>query len=266
MRIGALIPVRLSSERLPGKALMKLGNGCVIDQILLRAEACDHIKDKADIVVCTTGAAADDPLVNHVTAAGYSVFRGHTDDIIRRFGDAMAHFSFDAVVQIDGDDPFSATEYMNATMDAVIADQHLDIAIVNGLPLGVAVKSFTRAAMEKVLAQYQTARNDTGFIYFFTKSGICTVRELDPISDDHVHETVRLTLDYPDDLKMMNALIDACPDQQPVSLSELVQVVYDNPGLVDVNRYVEEEYWQRTADKVHLEYRDASGEVQTIKA
>ena len=60
------------------------------------------------------------PLVDIISDYGCSVFRGDTDDIIARFFAAMAEFQFDAVIQADGDDPLSATEYMDLTMEALL--------------------------------------------------------------------------------------------------------------------------------------------------
>src|SRR5690606_12654337 len=111
--IGALIPVRLRSERLPGKALLPLAGRPMIAHLLDRMAASRFIADKADIDVCTTTDPSDDPLQDAVEREGCSIFRGSVDDIILRFGDAMSHYGFDAVIQADGDDPLSATEYMD---------------------------------------------------------------------------------------------------------------------------------------------------------
>ena len=61
MRIGALIPVRLSSERLPGKALMEFSGRPVLWHLLDRVAASRFV-DVQDIVVCTTLDSDDDPL------------------------------------------------------------------------------------------------------------------------------------------------------------------------------------------------------------
>ena len=139
MKIGALIPIRLASERLPGKALKDIVGRPVVHHLLDRVAACRHIADPRNVVVCTTTEPSDDALVPAVESYGCSVFRGSVDDIIRRFGDAMAAHGFDAVIQADGDDPLSATEYMDLTMDRLLADPAIDIVTVKGVPLGTAM-------------------------------------------------------------------------------------------------------------------------------
>ena len=262
--IGALIPVRLASERLPGKALKQICNRPVIYHLLDRVCACKHL-EPANVVICTTNERSDDTLVEAVEAYGAGVFRGATDDIIDRFHAAMKAFDFDAVVQVDGDDPLSATEYMDRTMDHLIAEPNTDIITVRNLPLGTATKSFTRTAMEKVIAAYQTQQNDTGFIYFFTKTGLCTHAEIDPVGVKHIHESARLTLDYEDDLTFLRSIFDVLYEPDTVfGLADVVKFLNSNPALVEINRHVEAEYNQRTIDKAVLEYRSETGEKRRV--
>jgi spore coat polysaccharide biosynthesis protein SpsF len=263
-RIGALIPIRLASERLPGKALKDLCGRPVVHHLLDRVAACRYI-DPAMTVVCTTEDPSDDPLVMAVEAWGATVFRGSTDDIIDRFYNAVAHFKFDAVVQVDGDDPLSATEYMNATMERLLEDETVDIVTCAGLPLGTAVKSFRASAMRRVHEHYKTAANDTGFIYFFTKTGLCNHVEIKPQSAEHRFEGARLTLDYEADLEVFRAIFEALYREDEVfGLDAVVEYLAVHPDVVALNQGLDEAYWERTREKAQLEYRGASGETMRI--
>ena len=266
MKIGALIPIRLASERLPGKALKDVCGRPVVHHLLDRVVASRHIGNPRDVVVCTTTEASDDPLVPVVEGYGCSIFRGSVDDLIRRFADAIERFGFDAVIQADGDDPLSATEYMDLTMQRLLADRSLDIVTARGLPLGIATKSFTRAAVKKVLASYKTERNDTGFIYFFTKSGICKHAEIDPVAPEHVQNEARITLDYDVDLATFRRIFEALYRPGKVfNLAELVRYLNGHPEVVAMNLNISDEYWQRTAQKLHLEYVGPDGKLAAIK-
>lgn len=266
MKVGALIPIRLASERLPGKALKEICGRPVVHHLLDRIVACRHISNPRDVVVCTTNETADDPLVGVVEDFGCSVFRGSADDIIKRFSDAMVEHSFDAVIQADGDDPLSATEYMDVTMDRLLADSSIDIVTVTGVPLGTATKSFTLAAMNKVLAAYQTEYNDTGFIYFFTKTGLCRHVPIAATNPAHRHDSARLTLDYEIDLALFRAIFDALYKPGEIfTLAEVVDFLNAHPKIAASNLAIQEEYWSRTAEKAKLHYRDAGGNICSIK-
>ena len=263
-KIGALIPIRLASERLPGKALKDLCGRPVVHHLLDRVATCRYIEPKT-AVVCTTEEATDDPLVEAVEAWGGSVFRGSTDDIIERFHGAISHFGLDAVVQVDGDDPLSATEYMDLTMERLLADEDVDIVTCANLPLGTAVKSFRASAMHRVYDHYKTTANDTGFIYFFTKTGLCNHVEIEPVSPDHLFDGARLTLDYEADFEMFRALFEALFREGEVfGLDAVVRYLRGNPNVVAINQGLDEVYWERTREKAQLEYQDANGETRRI--
>lgn len=266
MKIGALIPVRLASERLPGKALKDICGRPAVHHLLDRVAACRYVADPKDIVVCTTTESSDDRLVDAVEEFGCSHFRGPVDDIIRRIGNAMELHRFDAVVHAFGDNPLSATEYMDSTMERILTDPSIDVATISGLPLGVATQSFTAGAMRKVLGAYRTERNDTGFMYFFTRSGICRQVQIEAANPAHRHPSARLTLDYDSDLALFRAIFAALYKPGEIfTLADTIAYLNSHPEITASNLAVQDEYWRRTVAKVQLQYRDADGQSRSIE-
>ncbi len=260
MKIGALIPIRLASERLPGKAIIEVVGKPLVCHLLDRVFACKHILSKRDVIVCTTKDKSDDILAEIVTSYGASIYRGSTDDIIKRFNDAIIKYDLDYILQVDGDDILCATEYMDLTMDSLIADRSLDIVTCEGLPLGIASKSFSRKAMDKVYKSYQTDKNDTGFIYFFTKTGLCEQGVVSAVSQDHILDEARLTLDYPVDLDVFTKIIEALSATHGnLELRNVVYYLKQYPEIMEINANLEEEYWQRTREKAKLSFTDNHG-------
>jgi spore coat polysaccharide biosynthesis protein SpsF len=225
-----------------------------------------HIGDRRNIVVCTTTDPSDDPLQAVVQDYGASLFRGATHDIIRRFADAINAFGFDAVLQVNGDNPLSATEYMDETMHRLLSDGAADIVSVSGLPLGIAVYSIRRSAFQNVLPSYRTERNDTGFIYFFTRTGLCRHISLQCRTPEHQHPKARLTLDYAVDLDLFRMIFGALYRPGEVfGLSDVIAFLNERPDLVEMNQAVGAEYWQRTAIKAQLAYTDSAGRLRTVE-
>lgn len=264
-KIGAIIPIRLASERLPNKALMSIVGRPVLWHLLDRACASKHIKDKKDVVVCTTREKSDDPLVEAVKGYGCSTFRGSTEDIIKRFYEAITMYQFDAVIQVDGDDPLSDTFYMDKTMERLLDDASLDIVTCEGLPFGVATKSFTRQAMRRVYEHYRSERNDTGFIYYFTKTGLCKQATVKVEDDGHILNEARLTLDYQEDLEVFRRIFEALYKKGCVfGLDELVTFLKSNPEIMKINSSLNDEYWARTREKAKLQYATKDGVTKEI--
>jgi spore coat polysaccharide biosynthesis protein SpsF (cytidylyltransferase family) len=267
VKTGAIIPIRLASERLPGKALKPILGRPVVHHLLDRVTVSRWVKSKKDAVVCTTEDASDDALVAAVEAYGATAFRGSRDDIIERFNAAIRHHGFDAVLQIDGDDPLTDTRTMDRTMDALQADPTLDIVYTSGTPFGIAAKAFTRTAMDRVYKHYKTTANDTGFMYFFLKTGLCKVGTIGPETPAETHKTARITLDYPEDLEFFTRVIEALHKPGRVfTLGEMIAYLNAHPEVVAINAGMKEKYEARTAEKLDLQYVDAAGAVRQIVA
>ncbi len=263
-KLGALVPIRLGSERLPGKALKYICNRPVVYHLLDRICASQYV-DKKDVVVCTTHDSSDDTLVDVVENYGASVFRGSTHDIIKRFYDAFRAFGFDAVIQVDGDDPLCDTEYMDLTLNALIENDSLEYVFSEGLPLGINSKSFTRQAMDKVFAHYKTEKNDTGFCYFFSKTGLCKVGTIQPKSPDHILDEARLTLDYDEDFEFFTKIIEALYVEDKIfDLRELIEYLKSNPNLMKINNGLDDEYRQRTEEKAKLYFKNEEGKLREL--
>lgn len=266
MKVGSLIPIRLGSERLPGKALIEVANKPLVCHLLNRVFNCKYIKNKKDVIVCTTKEKSDDELIKVVENYGASIFRGSTDDIIKRFYDATNEFELDYILQVDGDDILCATEYMDLTMESLLNNNSLDIVTCEGIPFGTASKSFTKNAMNRVFNHYKTNENDTGFIYYFTKTGLCNQKTIYPISDRHKLNEARLTLDYPVDLEVFTLIIrHFSKTNKNFNLDEIISFLQKNPEIMKINSDLDEEYWQRTKDKAQLTYIDNNGNLIKIK-
>ncbi|MGA7991377.1 MAG: hypothetical protein WCC53_08105 [Thermoanaerobaculia bacterium] len=264
MRIGALVPVRLASERLPGKALLALEGRPVITHLLDRLFASRHLSPDR-VVVCTTLDQSDDALVDVVRAAGARVFRGSRDNILDRFAGAVDEFGFDAVIEADGDDPCTDPGYMDRCMDALLADESLGMVSVEGLPLGLASRAIRSGALRTVRGHCVTEANDTGFMYYFTRTGLCRHVSLAPVSDTHRHETARLTLDYPEDLAFFRALFrELYVPGQVFGVEAIVRLLRQKPELAAINARLSERFWERTREKAKLEY-ERDGVVRQIE-
>jgi len=255
MKIGALVPVRLASQRMPGKALMPIAGKAAILHLLDRLFASKYLSP-SDVILCTTLESSDDPLVEAAHSVGSRVFRGNRDNIIDRFHSAISEFGFDAVIQVDGDDPCSETTYMDLCMERLISEPELGIVVTEGVPLGLGSKAIRASAVRTVWSNHVTQQNDTGFIYYFTRTGLCKMATVKPLSPDHVHEKARLTLDYPEDLEFFQALFSELYRENAVfGIDEIVSLLRRRPELVEINSKVAEKYWRRTHQLAQLEYR-----------
>ena len=150
-------------------------------------------------------------------------------------------------------------------MEKLLADSSIDIVTVDGLPLGCATKSFSKEAMNKVLGFYATEKNDTGFIYYFTKTGLCEHVTLVCENALHQHSSARLTLDHEEDLRVFELIFKNTYQKITLpSLGDIIEFLNKNPEILEINSKLEQDYWERTNEKAKLEFLDQRNIVKKI--
>lgn len=105
MKIGAIILSRLSSSRLPGKALLKVDGQPLIQYVI---NLCKHTEGISNIVLATSIEKSDDPLVGYAEENGLDYYRGELDNVALRFLLTMKEYGFDAALRVNGDSPLNA--------------------------------------------------------------------------------------------------------------------------------------------------------------
>jgi spore coat polysaccharide biosynthesis protein SpsF len=269
MRVGALLRMRLRSERLPNKALQPIAGRPVFAHILDRMFAARSVCAPSDVIACITDDPSDDPLVAPIEATGARVYRGSEQDLVERLWGAVRERDFDVVIQVDGDDVCVDPLYMDLCVLALLLDETLDVAVCEGQPVGIGSKALRTRAIERVASRYLPSPNGTGAMLYFTDSGLCKVATVRPIGPEHVHDDARLTLDYPRDLDLFRALFaELYRPGEVFGIGEIVSLLRRRPELVAINGSLADEYRERSGALIEAEalrYRDAQGDLHTLE-
>ncbi len=118
--ILAILQTRMTSPRLPGKAMAPLrGEPMVWRQVeRIRQSRC-----VSKLIVATSGEAVDDPLASFLVSRGQTVFRGASANLTERFMRCVeAAGPVSHVVRIKGDSPF---------VDPAVIDEAVRLALAS---------------------------------------------------------------------------------------------------------------------------------------
>ncbi len=140
MRTRVVIQSRLSSSRLPGKALMTVGGMPLIELVARRASRTGF-----GVVVATSVESYDDRIAAQLEPTGIRVIRGSLDDVLSRFLTATSDMDDrDRVVRLTGDNPVTDAALVQELMDAMDESGReygrVDIDVV---PEGLGVEVFS---------------------------------------------------------------------------------------------------------------------------
>lgn len=255
-KTAVFIPVRLGSSRLPKKPLIEIKGKTLIEHLIDRAKAA---KSPNMIVLCTTTKPEDEIFCKISRKNHVKCFQGSEHDILKRFLDAAVKFNVDFIVNVDGDDVFCDPELMNQTVQAYLKTG-VDFIRWKDLPLGATPIGLKVDALRKACEMKDTLNTETGWGAYFADTGLFNVKTLEPRDDELRHPEVRITLDYPEDLELVKQIYDKLYlHGKVISLKEILKLIKKEPSLADINKGVQQEYWERFRTRAKIKLKEDVG-------
>jgi spore coat polysaccharide biosynthesis protein SpsF (cytidylyltransferase family) len=222
MTTVAIIQARMGSTRFPGKVLADLQGRPMLAHIIDRVSRAATV-DR--VVVATTFDPADDAVAELAAASGALITRGPVDDVLSRFVLAAREHGADVVVRITADCPLVDPEVVDEVVRVRAVE---DVEYAGNVdpatyPDGYDVEVMTVACLERLdreaLLAYErehvTARvrerpND------YTRANVTWDRDV---------SSLRLTVDVPEDLQRVGAVLAALPPTPPPGVRAVVAQV-----------------------------------------
>jgi spore coat polysaccharide biosynthesis protein SpsF (cytidylyltransferase family) len=238
--VATFVTARLGSSRLPRKALMPLRGRPVLARVIERV-ALARVPDR--VILCTTAESEDDELEALAWELGAGVHRGSSEDILDRWLGACEAFEVDFFAACDGDNVLCDPGFVDRVVERHRATG-AGFVSCEGLPLGTAPLGVGREALARV-CELKAETDTAGQARFFQDPDLVSRAVVEAPAELRMEEA-RLTLDYPEDLELLEAILTELelPDR-PVELAEVVELLRSRPDLVAINRGRSEEYWRR---------------------
>ena len=249
MNCDIFIPIRLKSQRLPNKAIIEI-NGKPIALLLINRLL--HCKKIRKVIVCTTKNTNDDPLVNILNKEKIEYFRGDEKDVLKRFLDAAQYYKTDYIVNVDGDDIYTDTHSIEMIVDEFERTK-ADYIYFEGLPLGLTPAGINVGALRKLCELKKTTNTETGYRKFFTENKQFKCIKIDSTKTVKFPKNVRLTLDYPEDLKLATIIFGILGNN--FHWEDITKIFKSKPELIEITKNVTEnwqEHWNTNLTDLSL--------------
>lgn len=240
-KVVATIEARMSSSRLPGKVLKKIGKFPSLELQVKRIRKSIFIDE---IVIATTKNKADDSIVNFCKKINCKVFRGSENDVMERILHAAQSEYADIQVQITGDCPLIDSKIIDDLVRLILSNQDLDFVsneIERSFPIGLDCRVFKVSALERAnqLCKDLIHRvHGSTFMYkgegkkLFKSKNISAPRKLNL-------PNWRWTLDTKDDLKFFRTLAKHFDgDLSNLNSIAIVEWLEQNPKIAKINQHV----------------------------
>lgn len=230
--VGAIIQVRLGSERLPNKALLPLpfgNNPSILEHVVQRASAAPVL---AKVVIATTDQPTDDAIERFCDSHGIDFFRGSSENVLERYVNAARAYRFDVVVRLTGDNPFISPNTIGFAVQQHQASG-VDYTITEGLPLGTNIEVVAFNALERAAKEAKEATDKEHVTPFIRREKGFRQQTL---KIDSPLSSLRLTVDYPSDYALAS-LIYAWLKQHKVHFDfpDIERLLQENPWISGIN-------------------------------
>lgn len=227
-----IVQARLSSTRLPGKVLLRLGGKSVLERVLDCARAyCD------EVVVATSSDASDDDVQRECRRLDVACVRGSLGDVFSRFVQVLAlpqYRQSEWFYRITADCPLQSRLLARELFFARSADSDYLYFADDELPRGMAPELVRRAAFDCVdVTELTTDERQHVTLPFYRAGSRYRARKL-IVPADFAHPELRLTLDYAEDAALFEALFAL--DAQMTS-EQAVRHLLADPALAALNQH-----------------------------
>ena len=239
MKVVISIEARMSSSRLPGKMLMKIGKKSVIQHLVDRLRMCNKVDD---IIIATTSNPKDDILVNWAKEYNVKYYRGSEDDVLQRVIDANESINSDIIVEITGDCPFTDPEIVDLAVETYKVNDcdYLTNCEIFSAPPGLYVQVFSLNSLKKIgnIIKDPAVREHVSLYYYENPDKYKIIHLMSPLKWELPKDT-RIYLDYEEDLTFLRTIDDyfAKKNIEFYFADDIVKLLKKNPKLLEINRY-----------------------------
>jgi spore coat polysaccharide biosynthesis protein SpsF len=228
MNAGILIFSRMSSSRLPGKAMKDFGGMPLVEWVLNRAKGTG-----LPVALATSDHPEDDVLANYVASAGYQVVRGSLDDVLGRSLYAAQCLGWKAFFRVCGDRPFfDLQEIDQFTRRHLLSKKEPDFDLVTNyeasVPKGLTTELIATQAIERIVPKKDLTESQREHLssYFYDNSPIFNIVRY--VSPHRESADICLAVDTPNDYRVLSAVCQKHPDpflSTAAAITHIIQLI-----------------------------------------
>jgi N,N'-diacetyllegionaminate synthase len=238
--IATLVAGRMKSTRLRQKAVLPVAGVPSVDRCL---QTCLTLPYVRTVVLATSTAPEDDILESHQLGGRVGFFRGDPDNVVERFLGACAKYDIDVIVRGTADCLTISPEITKILLEEHFASGADYTRARNETP-GIAPQIFNVETLRRIDdlsggARYSEYMNQ----YVEHNPRHFKIHWVD--LPEELVRPYRLTLDYPEDLHMYDALFGELSRQgKPTTTRDVFSILDARPDIASLNSHIAQVYLQ----------------------
>ncbi len=220
MNICIGIQARLSSKRLPGKVLKKIGRKYLLDLVIERLKRTSLSKH---IFLLTSNRSSDDLIEEYCKKKKIRYYRGDLNNVFKRYKSFLENFNYDAIIRISADSPLIEPELIEGMLE-IFKNNNKDIvtnvfpkSFPNGQSVEIISSSIFQPIKTKNLQKDEKEHVTKYFYKNFSKYNIFNFK------CPYKHEYPKLSIDTIDDFTKLKFFIKKKHNVNNLSINDILE-------------------------------------------
>jgi spore coat polysaccharide biosynthesis protein SpsF len=236
--MAAIIQVRMSSTRLPGKVLKTVVGKTLLGHIVERLKFSSAI-DR--IIIATTVNPLDTSIIEFCTKNKIDFFVGSEFDVLDRYYNAAKKFKANTIVRITSDNPLvdplvvdKVTLYYKENSDKY---DFVSNTLTRTYPVGLDVEVFSFEALETAWKESTNAFEREHVTPYMANNPLKF--RLANVIDNVDHSDLRWTMDYPEDFNFVKAVYESLYEKNHLFLmNDVLTLLSEKPDIRLLNKHI----------------------------
>ena len=239
MKIGAIIEARMSSQRLPGKVLMKAAGKPFLLHLINRIK---KVKKIDDIIVATTLNANDIEIVKFCKKNNIKFFRGSEENVMNRVICAAKKYKIDLVVEITGDCPVIDSDIISQCLEMYLKNkvEYVTNCHRRSYPDGMDVQVYKLNTLIKS-SKLTNSRLDKEHVTLYIRKNPKKFKTIHMLPPENIYwPELGLTLDDIKDYKLLKKIIEYFykKNNEFFSCLDIINFLQKNKRIRNINESV----------------------------
>ena len=231
-KIGIIIQARTNSKRFPKKILSEI-NGYTILEIIIKRLNKNFSKNS--IYLSTTSNKEDIKLINIAKKNKINYFIGSENNVLRRFKETAEYYNITDIVRITGDCPLIDSKILKKMINTY-KEKELDYLSNNNPPTfpdGLDIEIFKTNLLN--LNDDNINNREKEHVTLHIKNNLKNLKSDNFINNLGNYSSLRLTLDYKDDLKLIKFIFKKFKIFDSFYLKEIIDLYKKTPNIFSIN-------------------------------
>jgi spore coat polysaccharide biosynthesis protein SpsF len=229
-----ILQARMSSTRLPKKALMEIEGKSILWHLVQRMKKS---KNSNDLIIATSLDESDDLIEKFCIENNVKCFRGNLNDVLDRFYQCSKKYNADVIVRVTGDSPLNDPKLVDDFIKE-LKDGNYDYVSNGEKPWmdGFDVEVFTFKALEKTWKEAVMESEREHVTPYIKKSNLFKIKY---IKNDERFANIQFSIDRIEDLNFVSEIYKKLFEKKldhNFTYMDVIKIIEEELDLLNLNK------------------------------